>query len=412
MLLAVKSPLATGLDPYLIPGTAKARVLSQAPYFPRCSNDKTACLSRPAQQALDFPYMQINPKGMVSWLIFDLDHTNSFIWEATNLPPPNLIVQDPKTARSHLFYAIEPVCTTVKAREKPVLYMKAIYAAFATKLHADLNYHSGPVAKTPGHRAWRTTELHAKVYSLPELHEYVELEPIKPWWIKPSESAVNSNSRHCILFDFVRYKAYASVLQEKKTGSLESFYIKLLDFAQTKNSFEQYGFSQNLSFSSLKATVKSVARWTWVHYTGRGACHRGVMELDPALPLKERQRLSANRTHEVRRNKTLQKILGACKALEEQHIVLTQEAIALKAKLSRQTVAKYQIVTELDQSETSITAPKQNHVKFAVYQVSTHLQGFSAEESNRQAFRKDFDMKVTKPSNVISFPKKHKIFDG
>lgn len=411
-MLAVKSPVATPFDPYLIPGTAKARVLSQAPYFPRCSNDKTACLSRPTQQALDFPYMQINPKGMVSWLIFDLDHTNSFIWEATNLPPPNLIVQDPKTCRSHLFYAIEPVCTTQKAREKPILYMKAIYAAFATKLHADLNYHSGPVAKTPGHRAWRTTELHAKIYSLSELHEYVELEPIKPWWNTPPKSTLDSNSRHCILFDFVRYKAYASVLEEKKTGSLESFYIKLLNFAETKNSFEKYGFSQDLSFSSLKATVKSVARWTWEKYKGRGSVMRGLMELDPALPLKERQRLSATRTHEVRRNKTLQKIHDASKALKDQQITLTKEVIALKANLSRQTVAKYQIDSELNQGETLIAAQLQTNVKFGVYQVSTGLRGLSSKEEISIEDVPGLDTEQINRSNVLAFRKKYRILDG
>ena len=113
-------------DRFFQSGTALNRVLTEAPYLPRCSDDKTATRVRPREYAIRYPYMQVNRPGFVSWLIFDLDHSNALIWEDAGLPAPNLIVRNRKSGHSHLYYAIPPVCTTESARSKPIAYMKAI----------------------------------------------------------------------------------------------------------------------------------------------------------------------------------------------------------------------------------------------------------------------------------------------
>ena len=72
-------------------GTALNRVLLEAPYLPRCSDDKTATRIRPREYAIRYPYMQVNRPGMVSWLIFDLErlarHVIAHDWSVAEVPP-------------------------------------------------------------------------------------------------------------------------------------------------------------------------------------------------------------------------------------------------------------------------------------------------------------------------------------
>lgn len=355
-------------------GTALNRVLLEAPYLPRCSDDKTATRIRPREYAIRYPYMQVNRPGMVSWLIFDLDHSNALIWEDAGLPAPNLIVRNRKSGHSHLYYAIPPVCTTESARSKPIAYMKAIYEAFAARLDADTDFHSGPVAKTPGHPWWLTWEIHSHIYELGELADYVELAVSSPWGKGPQLDEV-SHSRHCILFECLRYYAYSIVNREREKGSFSTFTRLLEAYAHNRNSFQKLGFSGDLPLSSLRATVKSVARWTWDRYRGDSRCHRGVMQLDKDLPLVERQRLAAARTHEVRQKATESKIRAACRQLQQKGETLTQAAIARLAGLSRQTVAAYKhVLTEVLKPAVvavlEVVAAPRSDVKHGVHQVS------------------------------------------
>ncbi|SOQ16051.1 replication initiation protein [Pseudomonas syringae group genomosp. 3] len=332
-------------------GTALNRLLLEAPYLARCSDDKTATRVRPREYALRYPYMQVNRPGMVSWLVFDLDHANALAWDDAGLPAPNLMVRNRKSGHSQLFYAVPSVCTTENARAKPIQYMKAIYAAFAARLDADVDYHGGPVAKTPGHPWWETTEFHSHVYELGELASAVELT-VKPWATGPKLDQV-SHSRHCILFEQLRYFAYSIVNRERELGSFESFMRSLDAYAYNHNSFLKQGFSENLPLSSIRATVKSVGRWTWDRYTGDRRCHRGAMQLDGSLSLTERQSLAARRTHELRHKATESKIRAACRQLQDQGKALVRSAIATLAGVSVRTVASYtHILTEVAQPTT------------------------------------------------------------
>ncbi|KPC56647.1 RepA [Pseudomonas amygdali pv. morsprunorum] len=189
------------------------------------------------------------------------------------------------------------------------------------------------------------------MYELGELASAVELT-VKPWATGPKLDQA-SHSRHCILFEQLRYFAYSIVNRERELGSFESFMRSLDAYAYNHNSFLKQGFSENLPLSSIRATVKSVGRWTWDRYTGDRRCHRGAMQLDGSLSLTERQSLAAKRTHELRHKATESKIRAACRQLQDQGKALVRSAIAALAGVSASTVARYaHIVSEVTKPAT------------------------------------------------------------
>lgn len=328
----------TQTERYRSGGALFARVLAEAAYLTRCSGNKTACLLRPVAYAIRHRYMQINRPMFVSWLVFDLDHGNAMIWSLAELAAPNLIVRDPETGRSHLYYAIHPVYTGENARAKPQQYMKAIYAAYCRRLDADPSYR-GPVARTPGHACWETTVVHERTYSLGELAQYVDL--VSRQRHKRSLKDV-AHSRHCILFEELRYFAYDVVAGEREHGTYAGFMRLLEGYACERNTFGARGFARgDLSAAEVRATVRSVGRWTWDHYFGRAARRRGLLGLSAELPLAERQRLGALHTHGVRREGSAERIARACATLRREGARITFSAIARLAGLARQTVARY-----------------------------------------------------------------------
>lgn len=350
------------------------RLLNEAPYLPRCSDNKTAAIVRPVRYAIRYPYMQVNRSGMVSWLIFDLDHSNANIWDDRGLPAPNFIVRNRKNGHAHLYYAIIPVCTSENARSKPLQYMKAIYQAMAIKLDADTAY-SGPVAKTPFHPWWDTTEVHDQEYELGELADYVEL-PTRSWNKGPDLDAV-AHSRHCTMFEELRFYAYSIVGHMRETSSYPRFLQEVEAYAHNHNNFRARGFSANLSLSQVKATVKSVSRWTWDFYTGNSRCHRGAMQLDKSIPLDERQRMAASRTHGKRQQDTSSRIRAAVRKLTEAGARITLVAIAGITSLSRQTIARYRSVIDEQNSDANTVTPLRSesagetkNVNYGVHQIT------------------------------------------
>ena len=370
------------------PASPMKRVMEQAPYIPRCSDDKTATKKRPTVYAVRWPYMQVNRPGMVSWLVFDCDHGDVYRWEAVGLPPPNLIVRNREERDGpgfHLFYAITPVCTTEAARSRPQDYMRAIRDRMVELLGADANYHGSGVTKTPGHPKWHTIELHVHEYSLGELNEYFELPKRERRFGKVPDLSLHHHARHATLFHELRYFAYSIVGGMKEQSTYDAFYSRLMTEAQRLNNYgSKRGFFDfkrmvphtDLRSSQVRATVRSIARWTWNKYTGDGRCHRGVMALDKSLPLPDRQRLAAERTHTERTKKTGERVLTACRVLRQKGEQLTQVAIAALTRLSRQTVAKYQqLIDEFDWLAPEAPAPKEEGarqpmvVKFAACQI-------------------------------------------
>lgn len=357
-----------------------SRLLEEAPYLSRCSDNKTAMLIRPRDYAVRWPYMQVNRKEMQAWMVFDIDHEhrsvpNPYIWQDEDLPPPNLIVRNRTSNKAHLFYAIVPVCTSDQARSKPIQYFKAIYHALALRLEADLSY-SGPVAKTPFHPWWQTTELHRSVYELNELADSLELETTQPWLRKDIDV---SHSRNCTLFEHTRRYAYDIVDEEREKGCYTNFKRRVESFAHYKNT--DTADKPPLTCSEVLAVVKSVSRWTWDKYCARSDCQRGVMRLDSGLSLQERQRRAARRTHNLRRIRTTRRIIRACQVLLRKNQAISIGLVARNANLCRQTVSRYVYLFEWVKSALfkSRRNGPERYGNYAVHQISAPITLYWAE---------------------------------
>ena len=98
------------------------------------------------------------------------------------------------------------------------------------------------------------------------------------------------------------------------------------------------------------------------------------MELDDGLSLLERQRLSAQRSTELRRRATESKVRAACRRLQAEGKALALTAIAHLAGVSRQTVAAYKhVLDEVVKAVVAVTPDVASGavvaVKFGAHQV-------------------------------------------
>lgn len=376
--------------------TAIDRFYTELAYKPWCGEDKAARLVRPKATAVSKPYIAPNPPALVHWLVFDLDHPNSWIWQDKNLPEPNLIVTTPHTGRSHLYYAISPVCVSDNAREAPIAYMKAVYRALAKGLEADIAY-NGRIAKNPLSKYWNTLELHSFQYNLNDLAEGLVLEVV-PFHESEEANIDIPEGRNNALFHRLRHWAYANVARAKTTGSFDNW-----DAAILKRALSLADIEPDFGYNEIKNTAKSVSAWTWCKYAGSGI-DRGVMKLgDTDLPLENRQRLAARRTHTIRAEATERRIRDAIGQLSQVKARVTKTAVAALCGVSRQQLSR-RYAHLFDSPPLADIQPFTSEnispisVLYAVHQITAGLPGMGLDVSGSA---KGFDNKVIIDIDII-----------
>lgn len=364
-----------------------SRVFSELSPYTRCSDNKTACLNLPRASAISKPYIRANRQNQVSWLIFDIDVIDQseskdladghrqqieFPWERANLPEPNLTVINRSDQRMHIWYAIETVCVSQNGSKKAIRYMKAVYDAMSLALNSDSNYHAtSAITKTPHHPNFRTLEIHTHEYSLGELADYVALQDNRQFPSKLPNLDEVKHSRHCTLFERLRFFAYQNVQQYRQSGSLRTF-TRLLE----RQAKEFNVFFEPLTEASLRSTVKSIANWTWRFYSGHhDGKNRGVMDLDPSLELSRRQAKGAQRTNAERVRKAKSAVAFALKQLSSSNKRITATAVAKLAKCARQTASKYMSIIE---QEIQAKSKHKKSVNYSAYQVRALQRSFAS----------------------------------
>lgn len=232
------------------------------PHKPYCSNQKGWLAIRPKSVAKLKNYIQHNEPTKIRWLVFDCDYYGALQHIGENyLPPPNIVAINRENGHSHLFYGLEvPVCITENGGHKPKQFLANVSYALGLALNADQGY-QGFISKNPiKSDFWEVFETPQKSWELADFLEYLEV----PRTI-PKKALLVGVGRNVSLFETARRWAYRQVLGYRVGGTREAFHSAVLDHCEEINS----GFPTPLNFSEVKATAKSIAKWTWSKYTGR-----------------------------------------------------------------------------------------------------------------------------------------------
>lgn len=321
---------------------------------PYCSEDLSRLIIRNRTKAANYPYIQPNHAGKITWLVFDIDQgeRSFFAYEKADLPAPNLISQNPANGNCHIFYRLaQPIWTHAEAGTKAQNYFKGIRNGLTERMNADQNY-KGLISKNPLSNEWRNFETNKKHFELEYLAEFCELKWNTPSRIDTTTEAANTiTGRNCSLFDALRLFSYAKVSDYRELSISRGFDM-WLKAVESEAAAINGTFSAALPYSEVKATAKSVAKWTWNNYKPTEQKRRGIMgygetrHTNPQAPMlteeeiKHRQAKAAELTNKHRKEKTELEIKQAIERLHANGEKLTNSAIAKQAGLNRQTMIK------------------------------------------------------------------------
>ena len=210
----------------------------------------------PRAEALKRAYSAPNPRRQVWCLLFDIDRPCAvFAAEVANMPRPSWIAENPKNGHAHLgYHLVAPVPRSDCARLRPLRALARIQHGMAQALGADPSY-AGFLTKTPWHDRWTTYELRRDPYDFEELREW--LPDRLPLPVRKQETV--GLGRNVRLFDDLRQWAYRARL---RFDDFQQWADAVLAHAIALNTF-----SAPLPFSEIKATARSVTKWTWQHIT-------------------------------------------------------------------------------------------------------------------------------------------------
>ena len=233
------------------------------PSKPYCTDDLAKGLTiRCRSIAIECQYIQLNPPWCYQWMVHDIDKRDATLRHRDNmLPEPNFIAINPANLHAHSGYLLRcPVARHDSARMNPLRYFSAIELGFRRRLDADRHY-VGLIAKNPTSSAWRTEWRHPKPFELDDLASWLCKEDMRP---EPTIEQTFGAGRNVTLFDELRMVAYNDVRPFKRTGSgIDSWQKHLFDIAKGINC----QFRPPLRFSEVKATARSVAKWTFRNFS-------------------------------------------------------------------------------------------------------------------------------------------------
>jgi len=241
-----------------------------------------------AEIALRMAIVQHNYKHSLCWLVYDVDRECAAIdWDDCRTPPPNIIAINRGNGHAHFFYGLkQPVHNYAGASQKALRYLGSIDIALTEKLNADPGY-TKLLSKNPINTRWETIYLKTSLYDLDELADWLDLNK---YCDKRKRLPDVGYGRNCTLFERLRVWAYRE--RRQPYLSAEFYHAAVLNHGLVLNQ----EFNPPLPHSEVRATAKSVARWTWNRMSKEGFIvyqremgkRSGIKRKQKSLELRER----------------------------------------------------------------------------------------------------------------------------
>lgn len=204
----------------------------------------------------------MNGPAAFQWMIHDIDRAGAALaHKDAYLPEPNVIALNPGNGHAHTAYLLEtPVTRHSASRVAPLRFYAAVERGVGRRLGADRHY-VGLIAKNPLHKDWRVEWRREVPYTLPELADWLFKRDMEP--DIELERACGAG-RNVTVFDELRTIAHSEVREFKRNGS---------DFSNWLARCERLAlglnrqFPRQMALTEVRAIAKSVAKWTWKHFS-------------------------------------------------------------------------------------------------------------------------------------------------
>jgi len=320
------------------------RFYEKCPSWLRISKKKGMGLTDPLSKdnALrDGKLIQFNSAKLICYLVFDIDlpHPDDtseepscmYNWFYADMPPPTFIVYNELNGHCQYFYELKtPVSTSRKSAPKPQLYLHAIRKQMTLALNADSAY-THAISKNPFNSEEQTV-----YYCLAEPYELADLDNLDRSLLndfKPSNPddylglGRNNDIFHTVRFDVYAYKA--------NCDRYEQLYNFCLNECRALNEEISKSYNKDkLNDNEIRSTAKSIARWTWERYNGKGKHNDKYFSLEQAKRGKKGGKATAKKTNNKNKKKK-------AKAKKLYLAGMTKIAIAEKLNIHRNTISDW-----------------------------------------------------------------------
>ncbi|MCA3266138.1 MAG: replication initiation protein [Azospirillum sp.] len=229
-------------------------------------------------EAIGAPYVVLQSETHVNWLTLDIDRpvdVAEFLdaVDLLGLPAPAFLVRNETGGKSagrlHATWCLAtPVQIGPSGRARPQAYFRRVRMALAAALGGDPGFTNlltkNPLGSGTNEKPTRTYWTGGRAIDLREIGDRLDLSSHRAAVSGVGEIDTAGLGRNCGLFARLRARAYRRVDAFRASGDRSGFELDLAAAATGENA----AFDRSLPPKEVDGIVRSVAKWTWLHYRG------------------------------------------------------------------------------------------------------------------------------------------------